>query len=107
MLQIQRLEHFNKVVEFAGKTGQLCQLFEKLSYLDSYGREGKTRCLLGYDFAPYSFSFLMEKEHEAGTYERYFNGGLIYHGSHDGFGSGEAPSFSVHLGGGQGWQIHT
>lgn len=50
------------------------------------------------DFAPLSF---------------YWNGdggwvgGLIFHGSHDGFGSGGAPTFSCCLSATDGWSVHT
>lgn len=36
-----------------------------------------------------------------------FNGGLLYHGSHDGFGSGKGPTFAVTLTPTHGWSIHT
>lgn len=35
------------------------------------------------------------------------NGGLLYHGAHDGFGSGSAPTFAVTLSPTDGWSIHT
>lgn len=57
------------------------------------GRE----CWLGYDFAPLSFTWA------AGT----LYGGLIFHGPHDGYGSGGAPTFSVSLDNTAGWQLHT
>ena len=34
-------------------------------------------------------------------------GGLLFHGSHDGFGAGGAPTFAVSLCPSYGWQIHT
>lgn len=34
-------------------------------------------------------------------------GGLLFHGPHDGFGSGGAPTFAVTLTPSHGWQIHT
>lgn len=37
----------------------------------------------------------------------WFNGGLLYHGNHDGFGSGEAPTLAVTLNPTDGWSIHT
>lgn len=40
-------------------------------------------------------------------YQHWFNGGLIFHGSHDGYGSGSAPSFSCTLTPTDGWSIHT
>jgi hypothetical protein len=41
-------------------------------------------------------------------YRHWMSGGLIYHGPHDRFGSGDAPTFSVSLGRTTaGWEIHT
>lgn len=40
-------------------------------------------------------------------YEHWFSGGLLYHGSHDGWGSGAGPVFSVTLTPCTGWAIHT
>jgi len=40
-------------------------------------------------------------------WKHWFNGGLIYHGSHDLFGSGSAPAFSVCLTPTSGWSVHT
>ena len=40
-------------------------------------------------------------------YRRWFNGGMIYHGPHDGFGNGSGPTFSVSLSPTNGWSIHT
>ena len=37
----------------------------------------------------------------------WFNGGLIFHGPHDNGGDGGAPTFSVNLGVGYGWAMHT
>lgn len=37
----------------------------------------------------------------------WFNGGLIFHGPHDGGGNGGAPTFSVSLTPQDGWSIHT
>jgi hypothetical protein len=54
------------------------------------------------DFAPLSFYF-------ARTVNGNFsgNGGIIFHGQHDGFGNGSAPTFSVCLTPCDGWSIHT
>jgi len=49
------------------------------------------------DFAPLSFTW---------SANGWF-GGLIFHGQHDGFGSGSAPTFSVCLESTHGWSIHT
>jgi hypothetical protein len=39
--------------------------------------------------------------------ETILSGGLIFHGKHDGFGSGSAPTFAVTLEPTSGWAIHT
>lgn len=56
------------------------------------------------DFAPLSLGFVIKQE------ERFvLNGGFIFHGKHDGFGNGGAPTFSVSLSQEKttGWSIHT
>ena len=68
--------------------------------------DGNTRTLLDNDFAPLSFAILRQSQRE-GAWLNGINGGLIYHGPHDGFGNGSAPSFSVSLSDKQGWSIHT
>lgn len=65
------------------------------------------RCHLYKDFAPFSFGFGIEVRGRDGQYKHSFSGGLIYHGEHDGFGSGSAPTFSVCLESTNGWSIHT
>lgn len=67
----------------------------------------KTHCELFGDFAPLSFSFVMKVRGEDGKYKYWFNGGVIFHGPHDGFGNGGAPTFAVSLTPTVGWQIHT
>jgi len=49
------------------------------------------------DSAPLSFTW------RAGG----FFGGLLFHGAHDGFGSGAAPTLAVTLTPAYGWRIHT
>ncbi len=61
------------------------------------------------DFAPYSFEFVRCAYKNGPDYKPDFisNGGIIFHGEHDGFGSGKAPTFSVAITPTKGWQIHT
>jgi hypothetical protein len=40
-------------------------------------------------------------------YTPWFDGGLIFHGAIDGYGSGAAPTFSVTLSPTDGWNVHT
>ena len=63
--------------------------------------KGKARLYL--DFAPLSFGFVILKDSGAA----WINGGVIFHGAHDGYGSGSAPTYAVSVGGADGWQIHT
>jgi hypothetical protein len=110
MLEIQNQEHFNKVKAFAESTGRMEQLQDKLNYLDTYAdheRQGLTKCVISYDWAPYSFSFLMMRRDENGEYQPWFNGVLIFHGSHDNGGDGGSPTFSVCVNPTDGWSIHT
>lgn len=104
-------EHLNLTREFADKVGKRASLDKVLDRLDEYACHGegnrKTRCHLFKDFAPYSFDFRMEKLSSDGFYLPWFNGGVIWHSSHDGFGSGNAPTFSVSLTAEDGWVLHT
>jgi len=86
-----------------------CCLFDNLRYLSTYANHAgkKTRCDLYVDFAPMSFSFMMNIKDKDGIWKKWFNGGLIFHGSIDGYGSGSSPTFSVCLTPTDGWSIHT
>jgi hypothetical protein len=55
------------------------------------------------DFAPLSFTWAVLDSKDT----RVLDGGMIYHGPHDGFGDGSAPTFSVSLDPSHGWQLHT
>ena len=109
MLNVVDHEHFDKVCEEAEKRGIRHKLQEKLDYLSTYAcpeeDDTQTRCNLGYDFAPLSFSFLMFRKDENGAYKPWFNGGLAFHP-----GSTEPDrSFSVELCGSSEphWSVHT
>jgi hypothetical protein len=58
---------------------------------------GRGKAKLYRDFAPLSFGF------SAGSLQ----GGLIFHGEHDGGGDGGMPTLSVCLTPADGWRIHT
>jgi hypothetical protein len=126
MLNILDQEYYDKVIDFATKSGQLDKLQHELDYLANYAiGEGepkdKTRCDLYKDFAPQSFYFILylkqgeplkdsyvkTGESPKDGYVKWFNGGLIYHGKHDNGGDGGAPTFSVNLTPQYGWSIHT
>ena len=137
MLNVQNEEHFAKVCDFAERKGpkHVESLWARLWWLHAYAdyseplqcptlAYGPLRAVpsvwndlvlkraetkLGYDFAVASFSFVITK---AG--ERWFNGGLIYHGDQNGWidRKGEpithkVDSFSVSLVDAQLWSVHT
>ena len=77
-------------------------LIKCLQSLKKVGNNHEVRHIIFQDFAPYSFYFIREKNNIPIS-----NGGIIFHGKHDGFGSGSAPTFSVSLTKTNGWQIHT
>ena len=58
--------------------------------------------VIGCDFDKMSFTF---REQNPNGY--CVNGGIIYHGPRDAFGSGEAPTFSVTIDEASGYRIHT
>ncbi len=91
----------------AGRHGLLDDLDWNLDKLANFGRTGHTRCTLYRDGAPYSFGFSIEALGEDGTWRHWFDGGLLYHGPHDGHGSGAPPTFAVTLTPTHGWSIHT
>ncbi len=105
-------EYFNSVVEFAKKIGKFepgeekpyQSLLSNLKYLNEWGGPGHQVEL--YPDSPYGFGFLIQRGSE-GNWRTIFNGGLLYHGQHDGFGSGMGPTFAVTLGATDGWSIHT
>ena len=76
---------------------------ETFSRLENYSDKGYTVTLYS-DFAPLSMEFSITENNKLILY-----GGLIFHGSHDGFGNGGAPTFSVSLSTDKevGWSIHT
>lgn len=98
--------YLESVRAFADATNRREQLEKELDYLANYSNN--TKCELFKDFAPQSFYFIMYKGNSAGEYRRWFNGGLIFHGSHDGGGvNGSAPTFATCLQPTDGWSIHT
>jgi len=135
MLVVENQEYFDTVITFAKQIGMYERpegesdkggyLLDKLEYLRTYGGDGAAvRVILFKDFAPNSFEFVLEKrvtnpERQARLlvaghrvqhgilWERWFNGGLIFHGAHDGGGDGGAPTFSVNITPQSGWRVHT
>ena len=78
-------------------------LRKAFSRLQRYSLQGCSVSLYA-DFAPLSLYFEISSN---GKF--ILNGGMIFHGPHDGYGSGGAPAFSVSLDSGRivGWSIHT
>lgn len=92
---------------YADKVGLRIQLEERLTYLERYAAPRPTRCTLRPDFAPYSFALAMEVRGKDGEWHLMFEGGLLYHGPHDGHGSGLYPTLSVTTTPTLGWSLHT
>lgn len=96
-------ERFNKCREFTESLGDksLSRCIESL-------KRWKRPIVIGCDWDEMSFSFREELTLEE-KYQgfRGVNGGIIYHGARDGFGSGAGPTFSVTIGKAEGYQIHT
>jgi hypothetical protein len=117
MLIIENSAHFDDVVAFAKKIDLYegesnASLKSRLEYLKNYGGKNgdgsdRSRVRMSKDFAPYSFYFVIEQKDRDGEWRTLFNGGLLYHGPHDGHGSGAAPTFAVSLTPTTGWSIHT
>lgn len=102
MLQIQNQAHYDEVKAHANTIGLSDNLQKSLDRLLDIAENTGGVCYLGYDFAPFSFSFAIVREEKT-----ILNGGVIFHGPHDGNGSGSAPTYSVSLSPSTGWQIHT
>ena len=118
MLVIENQKHFDEVVSFAKTVGlyedpgnKNSALANRLAYLEKYGGKDedgtdRVRVRLLRDPAPYSFTFLIEQK-SGDDWRPLFNGGLLFHGPHDGSGSGAGPTFAVTLEPTVGWSIHT
>lgn len=92
-------ERWSEIKKHAKAMGLQRQLARQLRALHRMSFGGV--CLLGYDFAPLSMGFSVQRNGRT-----VINGGLIYQGP----GSpadGSAPSFTVSLATGTGWFLHT
>lgn len=94
-------QNYGKALEHAKNTND-DSLSECLKRLQDVDMNLGTNTVVYDDFAPMSFYF--ERIHDGRCVG---NGGVIYHGSHDGYGSGSAPTFSVSITPYNGWSIHT
>ena len=111
ILDDEQLDRLEKVREFARSMGLSSQLEHQLNWLAGYGYDGQParQCVLGYDFAPHSFSFChyrLPAFSGTGKREYSFNGGLIYQGPTSP-AEGAFPSLTVSLASGTGWFCHT
>ena len=81
-------KHFHDVAVFAkGNARRHASFRQRVQYLNSYGSaQGKTRCVLYKDFAPYSFTFDLYRCLPSGEERHLFYGGLIYHEASDEWG---------------------
>ena len=87
-----------KVVAFAIRVDRLPSLMDSLEAVSRLGKNSpEGLAYLTPDFAPYSFTWLAPDM---------MNGGLIYHGPHDGE-DGNSATFTVSLSSTDGWSVHT
>jgi len=92
-----------KIKALAKENNLLENFIETFSRLKTYSDTGYSVTLYS-DFAPLSLYF------EITMNEKFIlNGGFIFHCPHDGYGNGEAPTFSVCIDPDDkpGWSIHT
>ena len=92
-----------EIKAFANEHGLIESFNDTFSRLENYSIKGYDVNLYT-DFAPLSLEFSIT---DHGKFVS--NGGFIFHGKHDGFGNGGAPTFSVSIGNDRvtGWSIHT
>src|SRR5665811_1053974 len=92
-----------EIKAFANKNVLTDSFNETFQAFENYSQQGFDVTLVA-DFAPLSLQFAVNR---GGKYIR--NGGFIFHGKHDGYGNGGAPTFSVSLSTEKitGWSIHT
>ncbi len=94
--------YLEDTVRFAMQVGKLDSLTDCLDRLQAIADNTNAKVTLGRDLAPHSFGFAINRETGC-----VINGGLIFHGSHDGGGNGSAPTYSVSMSPVDGWSIHT
>ena len=91
----------SKAFDHADKINDV-SIYKCLNRLAEVDINCKSKTKIYSDFAPYSFSFARMRDGKC-----IINGGIIFHGKHDGHGSGSAPTFSVSITNSSGWDIHT
>jgi hypothetical protein len=102
MLNIYAENRYNEAKEFATKTGQLESFNKVFEAMEKRAENANVN--IYEDFAPLSFYFTVNRKDDNSLIS---NGGIIYHGKHDGNGNGGAPTFSVCIDPTTGWKIHT
>ena len=93
----------DQIRAFAKENDLMESFTETFARLETYSDKGYDVFLFS-DFAPLSLEFVIQQA------ERFvLNGGFIFHGTHDGWGNGGPPTFSVSLSTEKkiGWSIHT
>jgi hypothetical protein len=92
-----------EIKAFAKEQGLEDSFNETFSTLENYSCKGYDVILYS-DFATLSLEFVIKEKDRL-----VLNGGFIFHGRHDGYGNGGAPTFSVSLSQDKvtGWSIHT
>jgi hypothetical protein len=112
ILDDEQLDRLEQVREFARFMGLDRQLERQLHFLDGYSDNGEVRkrqCVLGYDFAPHSFSFChyrLPALSRTGQREYILKGAMVYQGP-DSPANGLGPSLCVSLAPGTGWFLHS
>ena len=105
LLDDEQLDRLEQVREFARSMGLSEQLERQLGYLAGYGDE-RNQVVLGYDFAPHSFSFAMYRPGPKEERKFRMNGGLLWQGP-GAPADGSFPGLAVSLHNNVGWFIHT
>lgn len=94
----------SETLEFAKKHGRLQDFLDQVQHVRNIASNHTgARVKFCKDFSPHSFVWVIRKADG----NMVMNGGLIFHGPHDGFGSGQGPTYSVTLNPTDGWSIHT
>jgi len=96
-------ERLKEALAHAKKHKLKRSLSESLSCLHAIAKNCNGYVDLCTDFAPLSFTWGIINSSGHCT----LNGGLIFHGPHDGYGDGSAPTYTVSLDPSHGWQLHT
>jgi len=78
MIDVKCPEYFEDVRRWAAENGLEERFQEIIDYLDGYGGERETRCLVFTDFAPQSFQVTMQRLDDNDVWRDWWHGGCIY-----------------------------